>query len=74
MADAKKTTRVQFELPEVSMERLVRLKEKTESASYAEVFKNSLRLYEEIINQFDAGHEFIVRDKKTGRESVYVVF
>lgn len=74
MSNAKSSTRVQFELPEVSMNRLISLKEKTEASSYAEVFKNSLRLYEDLINQFDAGNEFIVRDKKTGKEYIYRVF
>lgn len=74
MSNAKSSTRVQFELPEVSMNRLIALKEKTEASSYAEVFKNSLRLYEDLINQFDSGNEFIVRDKKTGKEYIYRVF
>jgi Arc/MetJ-type ribon-helix-helix transcriptional regulator len=42
-----KTTRVQLELPEPSMERLKALKDKTEAASYAEVIKNSLRFDED---------------------------
>ena len=38
--------RVQFDLAPRSMERLNALKAKTEAASYAEVVKNALRLYE----------------------------
>lgn len=45
----KKTTRVQLELAEKSMNRLMRLKDKTEAVSYAEVIKNALRIYEKLI-------------------------
>lgn len=58
-----KTTRVQLELPEKSYERLNLLKEKTEASSYAEVLKNALRLYESVINQYDAGKRLYVSDK-----------
>lgn len=56
-------TRVQMDLPPRSMERLASLKEKTEAASYAEVIKNALRLYEALIREVDQGNEFLVRDK-----------
>jgi len=38
----RSTTRVQLEMPPQAMERLQRLKEKTEAASYAEVIRNAL--------------------------------
>jgi len=57
-------TRVQMDLPPRSMERLTALKDKTEAASYAEVIKNALRLYEALINEADQGNEFLVRDKE----------
>jgi len=44
-----KTKRVQVDLPEKSYKRLVSLKEKTEAASYTEVVKNALKLYENMI-------------------------
>ena len=54
--------RVQFDLAPKSMERLNALKAKTEAASYAEVVKNALRLYEALIEETDNGKEFFVRD------------
>ncbi len=61
---ARTVTRVQMDLPPRSMERLTALKEKTEAASYAEVVKSALRLYEALINEIDRGNEFLVRDKE----------
>jgi len=55
--------RVQFDLAPRSMERLNALKTKTEAASYAEVVKNALRLYEALIEEAEAGKQFLVRDK-----------
>jgi hypothetical protein len=49
-----KTTRVQLELREPSMERLKALKDTTEAASYPEVIKNSLRLYEAPIAEVES--------------------
>jgi hypothetical protein len=57
-----KTTRVQMELPEKSYERLNVLKDKTEAASYAEVLKNALRLYETLIAQYDSGKQLYLKD------------
>lgn len=55
-------TRVQFDLPPRSIERLNTLKRKTEAASYAEVVKNALRLYEALIEETEAGKQSLVRD------------
>ena len=55
--------RVQFDLAPRSMERLNALKLKTEAASYAEVVKNALRLYEALIEEAEDGKQFLVRDK-----------
>jgi hypothetical protein len=46
------------------MERLNALKEKTEASSYAEVVKNALKLYEGLIEEVEAGKQFLVRDEK----------
>lgn len=70
---AKTTTRVQIELADKSFDRLNALKEKTEAASYAEVMKNALRLYESIIAQHDAGRRLFLRDKD-GNTTEYEVF
>jgi len=55
------TTRVQLEMPPQAMERLQQLKEKTEAASYAEVIRNALRLYEALIGEAERGAEFQVK-------------
>lgn len=60
--DDRGTTRVQLELPPPAMERLQSLKERTEAASYAEVIRNALRLYEAVIGEAERGGEFAVRN------------
>jgi hypothetical protein len=55
------TTRVQLEMPPQAMERLQRLKERTEAASYAEVIRNALRLFEALIAEHEKGAEFALR-------------
>lgn len=74
--DAKQKTsknRVQFDLPPRSMDRLNVLKVKTEAASYAEVVKNALRLYEALIEETESGKQFFVRDEN-GALSPYRLF
>jgi hypothetical protein len=60
---AIKKNRVQLDFAPRSMERLNELKAKTEAASYAEVVKNALRLYEALIEETEAGKQFLVRDQ-----------
>jgi hypothetical protein len=55
-------SRVQFDFPPKSMERLNTLKLKTEASSYAEVLKNALRLYEALIEETEHGNTFLIRD------------
>jgi hypothetical protein len=69
----RKTTRVQLELAEKSMDRLVNLKDKTEAASYAEVIKNALRLYENLILKHEEGNRFLLKDRK-GALTEYEIF
>lgn len=66
----KTTTRVQLELPKSSFERLKQLQERTEAASYAEVIRNALRLYEALVKEADAGNDIVVR-QLDGSEVVY---
>jgi len=40
------------------MERLQRLKERTEAASYAEVIRSALRLFEALVEEHEKGSEF----------------
>lgn len=49
-----------MDLPPASMERLEHLKEVTEASSYAEVAKQSFRLYEWVIKQLESGYEIQV--------------
>jgi len=55
------TTRVQLEMPPQAMERLQKLKERTEAASYAEVIRNALRLFEALIAEHEKGAEFALK-------------
>jgi hypothetical protein len=57
----RSTTRVQLELPPQAMERLQRLKERTEAASYAEVVRQSLRLFEALAGEHDKGAELLLK-------------
>ncbi len=70
---AKGSTRVQLDLPPKSMERLTKLKEQTESTSYAEVFRNALRLYEAMYNEAAAGRKFYI-STESGAVVPYNVF
>ncbi len=65
--------RVQLDLAPRAMERLNTLKRKTEAASYAEVVKNALRLYEALIEETEGGKQFLVRDA-AGVVSPYRLF
>ena len=47
-------------MPPKAMERLRVLKDKTEAASYAEVFRNALRFYEFLINEAEKGNGVVV--------------
>jgi hypothetical protein len=58
------TKRVQMDLPPKSVERLKRLQELTEAASYAEVMRNALRLYEALIFETQQGNEILIKRKK----------
>jgi Arc/MetJ-type ribon-helix-helix transcriptional regulator len=67
------TTRVQLELPPSSMARLKTLRDKTEAASYAEVLRNALRLYEAMIEEAEKGNDVIIR-RKQGEPAEIKVF
>ena len=55
------------------MERLNALKAKAEAASYTEVVKNALRIYEALIEETEAGKQFLIRDKD-GVISIFRLF
>src|SRR6516165_676180 len=69
----RSTTRVQLEMPPQAMERLQRLKEKTEAASYAEVIRNALRVFEALVLEHESGSEFSLK-RKSGETVSYRIF
>ncbi len=70
--DKKDLKRIQMDMPPKSVERLKRLQETTEAASYAEVVRNALRLYEAVIEEVEAGNEILI--KRNGHTLPYRVF
>ena len=67
------TTRVQLEMPPQAMERLQRLKERTEATSYAEVIRNALRLFEALVEEHEKGSEFALK-RSDGETLAYKIF
>lgn len=66
-------SRVQFDLTPRAMALLTELKIKTYAATYAEVFKNAMKLYDGIISEIERGSEFLIRDKD-GKVSEFRMF
>jgi hypothetical protein len=54
-------TRVQLDFSPRAMTLLSELKEKTEAASYAEVIRNALKLYDGLITEAESGATFQIR-------------
>jgi hypothetical protein len=69
----RQTTRVQLEMPPQAMERLQRLKDRTEAASYAEVIRNALRLFEALVDEHEKGAEFSLK-RPDGETIAYKIF
>jgi Arc/MetJ-type ribon-helix-helix transcriptional regulator len=67
------TTRVQLEMPPQAMERLQKLKDRTEAASYAEVIRNALRLFEALVEEHEKGAEFSLK-RADGENVQYKIF
>jgi len=67
------TTRVQLEMPPQAMERLQKLKDQTEAASYAEVIRNALRLFEALVEEHAKGSEFSLK-RADGEIVQYKIF
>ncbi len=64
--------RIQVDLPPRSLDRLKRLQSLTEAASYAEVVKNALRLYEAVVEEVENGNDLLI--KRGDSISPYPVF
>ena len=67
------TTRVQLEMPPQAMVRLQKMKERTEAASYAEVIRNALRLFEALVDEHEKGAEFSLK-RADGSVVEYKIF
>ncbi|WP_141402586.1 hypothetical protein [Stappia indica] len=65
----ERTARLQLALPERSFTRLEAIKEATEAASFAEVVRRALRVYEGLIAETADGSEVLVR-RTDGTEEV----
>ena len=71
--NGRDTTRVQLEMPPQAMERLQKLKDRTEAASYAEVIRNAVRLYEALVDEHEKGAEFSLK-RPDGEIVQYKIF
>lgn len=54
----KPVTRIQVDLAPMARERLTQLREQTEAASYSEVVKRAVHLYELVHTRQEQGHRF----------------
>ena len=71
--DDRESTRVQFDMPPKAMDRLRVLKEKTEAASYAEVFRNALRFYEFMVSEAEKGNSVVVENRDGSEKRTVLV-
>jgi hypothetical protein len=55
------------------MERLQKLKDRIEAASYAEVIRNALRLFEALVDEHEKGAEFSLK-RADGEVVQYKIF
>jgi hypothetical protein len=67
------TTRVQLEMPPQALARLQKLKDRTEAASYAEVIRNALRVFEALVEEHEKGSEFSLK-RPNGEIVAYKIF
>ena len=71
MADKdNEKSRVQLDLTPTALARLKFLMEKTEAASYAEVVRNALKLYDGLVEMSEQGAQFIRKDPD-GQVTIY---
>jgi len=71
---SKTTTRVQFEMQPESIDRLKALRDRTEAASYAEVVRRALQLYEFVVEEADKGSELSIRSEEKGEVRYRPIF
>lgn len=68
-----KKTRVQFDFTPATLKRLEELKEKTEAASYAEVIRNALKLYDGVVHEGGPDAKMIV-NRPDGSTAIIKLF
>jgi hypothetical protein len=66
--------RVQMDLSERAFERLKSLKEKVDAASYTEVLKDALRLYEYILTKDMEGVKFFIKEPGSSEKTELKLF
>jgi hypothetical protein len=71
---SKATTRVQFEMQPKSIDRLKALRDRTEAASYAEVVRRALQLFEFVVEEADKGSELSIRSEEKGEVRYRPIF
>lgn len=67
-------TRVQFDFAPKAIEQLNEIKERTGAASYAEVVRNALKLYDGLLSEIDRGSEFLIKNKDGSIASIRLFF
>ena len=67
------TGRMTLDFPPTAAERLAKLKEDTESTTYAEVIRDALRLYAGLVEDVRNGAQIVIREKG-GSEYVVRLF
>ncbi len=70
----KATTRVQFDMPNASYNRMNVLREKIEATSHAEVIRRALQLYEALVEEAEKGGDIVVRTKEDGETVLRPIF
>lgn len=66
--------RLQLVLPQNSMDRLEGLKASTEAASYAEVIRRALSIYESLVIEAGRGGQIVLRSKNADEEVIPLKF
>lgn len=73
MAENDDVLMLKLEFPKSAIERLHELKIKTESKDFGQVILNALRLYDDVVNQAEAGNKFLL-EKPDGKTEPYPIF
>lgn len=73
LSDGSKGHRIQFEFSSEAYERLQRIKDKSGVSTYAELVRNSMRLYEWVIDQQQGGYKIgLIKDDRLVKEVEFI--